>query len=149
MGFYLNKEGITCQLISDSGETVESVVSDDPKRHRITMTPKESMKWKIELADDAGRHAKMDSFVYITVTPNQPPTIKLTAGADRSVSPIEEWQASANIADDFGIVNHGVSFLFKRPRHETSFSNEGRKEKKLSSQQQFDMEQLRLTQTTC
>ncbi len=51
--FYLNKEGITCKLISDSGETVESVVSDDPKRHRITMTPKESMKWKIELADDA------------------------------------------------------------------------------------------------
>ncbi len=131
----------SCKLIDPNGQVIDSVVSEsDPLVHYITMSPTETTKWKVELTDESGRHAKLESFLHVTVVPNLPPTIKLTAGADRSVSPIEEWQAVADIADDYGIVNYGVGYIFNDEEKNLTF--EGTRAKKTSASNQFSMEAI-------
>jgi hypothetical protein len=148
---YLNKPVQQCRLIDEDNKVIESTASpDDPKLRLITMSPIKSSKLRLELKDDAGRGTKLETTLQVTVVPNLPPTIKLTAGADRSVSPLEEWLAAADVADDHGVLNHGVSYSFAGTEHSApplavarpSPEQEGEVGKKVSTQHQFDMEAM-------
>lgn len=138
---YLNKPVSVCELIDESGKAIGSVASqEDPQLRIVEMSPAQTVKLKLNLKDEAGRAAKLDTYLYVTVTPNLPPVIKLTAGADKSVSPLEEWAAGADISDDFGVVKHGISYNFRDQDFDVAVDQSN--SKKVSVQNQFNMESL-------
>jgi hypothetical protein len=110
--FRLNKTVAEARLVERGGEEVPLKRSNnaDPM-YETSFTLGQSRRYKLHLTDDAGRKNKFPPDIAIDATPNRPPAIKLTRpGRDTRVSPLEELDVAAEVTDDFGLVEFGVSY---------------------------------------
>jgi hypothetical protein len=110
---YLNKEVKSAELVAEDGTRI-SLESDEenPGARSATVDLQETMRWKLELRDDADRANKYPPELVARVLPNQPPNLKLSVAGDVSVSPLEELPVAAEVSDDFGVVKYGLAYSF-------------------------------------
>jgi hypothetical protein len=110
--FRLNKEVADARLVERRGEEVTLERSkDEAPVYETSFTLVASRRFKLHLADSEGRKNKFPPEIVVNVTPNRPPTLKLTRPArDVRVSPLEELEIAAEVTDDFGVVDYGISY---------------------------------------
>lgn len=108
----LNKPVRTARLIEPEAGRFQMLGSSDGEpRLEITLRPKTSSEYIIEVADTAGRKNKLPPSFFIDVVPNRRPDLKLAFPAkDLRVSPLEEINIEATAWDDFGLLAHGVQW---------------------------------------
>lgn len=98
-------------LDADGAQLALTPDADDARVVKATFKLTESRRLKAELVDSDGRKNKNPVELSIKVTPNRPAIVTMTQPArDVQVSPLEELQLRAALEDDYGVVNHGVSF---------------------------------------
>ena len=86
-----------------------SLPDDDSRIYTASWTLADSHRYKVHLVDRDGLKNKVVSEIAVNVARNKPPTILVTRpGHDSRVSPVEELPVKADIADDFGVVRHGL-----------------------------------------
>ncbi len=109
----LNKPVAEATLRGDDEPPLQLVAdATDPALYRITMTMTQSRRLTLYLRDDDGRLNKQPPEFILTVTPNRPPSLKLTfPSRDVDASPLEELQLSGQVSDDFGLLRYGLRFL--------------------------------------
>ncbi len=109
----LNKPVDRATLVDSDGNRVELEVSSDlPTRYLTELEMTQTQRWRLELVDAAGRENKFPPELVARVLRNEPPTLKVVAGGDASVSPLEEFPVAVEVQDDFGVQRFGVSYLF-------------------------------------
>ncbi|MEM8670314.1 MAG: hypothetical protein AAGG48_22505, partial [Planctomycetota bacterium] len=134
---YLNKSVQSAELVSKDGTRIPLQKADTSEgAMAATLTLTETQRFTLELTDDAGRKNKYPPELIARMLPNQPPSLKLTAGGDVTVSPLEELPIAATVRDDFGISRFGLSYTFD------SDSNELVLGEKLPRGSQSDLEHL-------
>ncbi len=98
-------------VLSTEGD--ESPVVGDPtgdsRAFAVTLSPRRSSVWRIELTDADGRRGRAPLEFPIAVVPNRRPDIKVAfPGRDLRASPLEELDWEGTVRDDFGLVEFGV-----------------------------------------
>ena len=112
---FLNKSGITAELVAEDGSRTLLEPSDEyPGAFVARFTLQQSSRMKLVLVDDAGRKNKYPPVLVARVLPNRPPSLKLTQGGDLTVSPLEEVELGAEVRDDFGVTALGLAYTFHR-----------------------------------
>lgn len=84
--------------------------ADNPLRFEIELQPSESQEWQLELVDRDGRENRFPPTLVARVLPNTPPDLKLLAGGDAEVSPLEEFPLAVTVKDDFGVARLGLTY---------------------------------------
>jgi hypothetical protein len=109
---HLNKEVASAALVDEEGGTVPlTSVENNTNAVTATLTLAESRRYEIRLVDRDGRSSKTPATLAVNVTRNRPPTVTLTRpGRDTRVSPVEELALQAKLADDYGVVRHGLTW---------------------------------------
>ncbi|MEZ6138446.1 MAG: hypothetical protein R3C53_26485 [Pirellulaceae bacterium] len=112
---HLNKAVVTAELIDAQQELPPIVmqVSDPVAENNIvsaTIKLDESREWNVRLVDADGRENSTEVSLRAKVLPNKPVDIKLTAGGDALVSPLEEFSVGAKIKDDFALQQAGITY---------------------------------------
>jgi hypothetical protein len=83
--------------------------TDDPRLWSASLTPKESLRLRLELVDERGRRNRDPEEFRIEVLPNLPPKIEVAfPGRDVRVSPLEEFSLEGRVTDDLGVQEYGV-----------------------------------------
>ncbi|MGB1926519.1 MAG: hypothetical protein ACPHL6_08310, partial [Rubripirellula sp.] len=111
---YLNKEvqkatlsnqesGIDLQLVQDPTEAL---------RYTTELTLEQTQKLSLELIDHAGRKNKYPPELVARLVKNTPPKLTPTLAGDSTVSPLEEFPVAAEVNDDFGILQFGLTYTF-------------------------------------
>lgn len=109
----LNKPVDHATLVDSDGNRIELQVSSElPTRYLTNLEMTQTQRWRLELVDAAGRENKFPPELVARVLHNEPPTLKVVAGGDASVSPLEEFPVAVEVQDDFGVLRYGVSYLF-------------------------------------
>ncbi len=109
----LNKPVDRATLVDTAGNRIELQVSgEEPTRYLTNFEMTQTQRWRLELVDAAGRENKFPPELIARVLPNDPPTLKVVAGGDAAVSPLEEFPVAVEVQDDFGVQRFGVSYLF-------------------------------------
>lgn len=108
----LNKEVASARLVD--GEEVVALASagegSGVYATRLTLT--DPKRYRVELVDRDGRSNENPTELSINVTRNRPADVRVARPArDVRVSPIEELSLGAELADDFGLVRHGVTLM--------------------------------------
>lgn len=108
----LNKDVASAKLLDGrGGEIALNPPTDGSRIYRAMFTLVESRRYKLQLIDNEGRQSKPGAEISVNVTRNNPPTIAMARpGRDVRVSPVEELRLGAEMADDFGVIRHGVQF---------------------------------------
>lgn len=110
--FRLNKEVTAARLLDEKGKTVDlaPVKAGEPV-YRAKLTLADPQRYKVQLVDSEGRRNKVPAELVVNVTRNRPPVITIAQpGRDMRVSPVEELRLKAKMEDDFGLIQHGISF---------------------------------------
>lgn len=108
----LNKPVAYCVLESDDADAVEFSADDsgEPVYHAEFVVT-ESSRYRLRLRDDAKRENRIPPGIRIEALENQPPRIKiLEPGKDTEVSPLEELETLAEVADDYGVARCGLAY---------------------------------------
>ena len=110
--FHLNKPVSSARLINDKEETIPLTVhADQPLAQLPPLTLTHNQIWKLELTDSAGRKNKLSPRIEISVYANKPPKIRIASPrGDQQVSPLEEVDFAAEIQDDFGLGDYGLTY---------------------------------------
>lgn len=142
---HLNKPVAECELVDKEGNTQKlSAVPDKPSTYSVSITPKQSTTWKVNLVDSEGRKNKLPEELIAKVLPNKPPTIKLAKASDRRVSPLEEMDLGAKLNDDFGISKVGLAYSINgNAPTEVLLSDSAETSKKLETNYLLALEQLK------
>ncbi len=110
---YLNKPVVSAELLTEGGEPLALVTSEqDPLLVTAEIELLESISWELKLTDEDGRENAMDVTLRARVLPNKESTIRLTAGGDVQVSPLQEFDVAAEIKDDFAVQKAGIGYQF-------------------------------------
>ncbi len=72
----------------------------------------QSFTWTLQLSDADGRNIQQKIKLSAKALPNDVAKIKLVAGGDQEVSPLQELDVAAKIQDDFGIEKAGIGYQF-------------------------------------
>ncbi len=72
----------------------------------------QSFTWMLQLSDSDGRNIQQKIKLSAKALPNDVAKIKLIAGGDQEVSPLQELDVAAKIQDDFGIEKAGIGYQF-------------------------------------
>ncbi len=109
----LNKPVATAQLV-DASETLTLKPSeDDPLQYTASFTLTESRRFKLRLKDPEDRENRLPPELVVRVIRNQAPKIEVVQpGRDMAVSPLEELDVAAKIADDVGVAARGIAYAF-------------------------------------
>jgi len=109
----LNKPVTDAMLVAADGQQLTLVPDvDNRSLYYADFEMSQSQRWRLELVDHAGRQNKFPPELIARVFPNEPPAIKLVAGGDAEVSPLEELAVAATVRDDFGVERFGISYHF-------------------------------------
>jgi hypothetical protein len=110
--FHLNKPVVEANLVDDKGQvTPLKALPEGENLYASTFTLTDSHRYKVLLKDKEGRSSKVPAEVAVNVTRNKPATVAVAQPArDVRVSPVEELTLKANVADDFGVVRHGLAY---------------------------------------
>ncbi|MFN3192190.1 MAG: hypothetical protein ACE361_16885 [Aureliella sp.] len=111
---HVNKPDLVVRIAEDGAEPgaeqiLESTV-ENPLLFEAEFLLTESKEWNIELVDSDGRANPNEYTLRAKVLPNKESTIRLTAGGDQQVSPLEEFEIQAELTDDFAIHRAGIGF---------------------------------------
>lgn len=112
LSFRLNKDVADARLVDRDGEVVALAHAQgaDPV-YEVHYKLERSQRFKLHLVDREERKNKLPPDIVVNVTPNNPPTIKLTKpGRDVRVSPVEELRVAGEMGDDFGVTGYGISY---------------------------------------
>ena len=110
--FTLNKPVTTARLVPKTGISLGLAVdSRDPNVLVASMTASQSERYELRMADAQGRSNKMPPRFAIDVHKNLPPELMpMFPNRDVVVSPLEELSLEATVADDYGVMNYGLSY---------------------------------------
>lgn len=106
----VNKPLVSAALVSQSAERLSLRATDgDTRLWSVSLAPRESVRWRLELTDDRGRQNRDPEEFRIEVLPNRPPHIEIAfPGRDVRVSPLEELTVEGRVTDDLGLIEVGV-----------------------------------------
>jgi len=109
---HLNQPHVSATLTAEDGTSLEmDHQADDAATRTATMTLTQSQRWTLQLEDSAGRTNKQPPEFLMTVVPNRPATLEMAfPSRDVQVSPLEELQLTARMADDYGLHRYGLSY---------------------------------------
>lgn len=108
---YVNKQVERAVLVDEAGEQTPLLPDPAfPGAVVATLELRETERRKLQLTDAAGRHNKFPPELIARVLPNQPPQLRLTAFGDVTVSPLEELPLEAQVSDDVGVAQVGLSY---------------------------------------
>lgn len=109
----LNKPVATAELV-DASETLTLKPSeDDPLLYTASFTLTDSRRFKLHLKDAEDRENRLPPELVVRVIRNRAPKIEVVQpGRDMPVSPLEELDVAAKIADDVGVAARGISYAF-------------------------------------
>ena len=109
----LNKPVTIAELIPMDGDPIPLLATKDaPAIVQTSQVLLENQQWQVRLVDSVGRSNAIEIQLRATVLPNEPAKIKLLAGGDARVSPIEEFDVSAKVSDDFSVMAAGIGYQF-------------------------------------
>ncbi|MEO8269727.1 MAG: hypothetical protein ABI557_08405, partial [Aureliella sp.] len=107
----LNKPVSIAELLPADGKPITLLANEQtPTLVETSMVLLESQQWQVRLVDSEGRSNEIEIRLRATVLPNEPAKIKLLAGGDSRVSPIEEFDVSAKVSDDFAVMTAGIGY---------------------------------------
>ena len=111
--FTLNKPVATASLEARSGEAPVLVMdSNYPNVYTASLTATTPQRFELHLTDDQGRSNKVAPRLVMDVQQNMPPALKPTfPGRDVEASPLEELTLEADVSDDYGLINYGVTYM--------------------------------------
>jgi hypothetical protein len=113
---FLNKPVSSATLIpigdAEQAKNLNPIVdANDPKRLNIAIEMLESQKYQLKLVDTQERENRTPPKFVLNVSVNKPPSLKLLSPVrDLQASALEEILLSANVWDDFGVKQFGVSY---------------------------------------
>ncbi|MDZ4783242.1 MAG: hypothetical protein SGJ19_23595 [Planctomycetia bacterium] len=118
--------------------------ADDPRVVRTTLTLKDSRRLSSELIDSEGRQQKQATDISIKVLPNKPATITMKRpSGDAQVSPLEELELAAELADDYGVSRRGIEYTTADgTAHELQLGGDESIAKKVEASHLLDFESL-------
>lgn len=106
----MNKALAKAELVDQDDNVVPLVNSEsDPLVYSATVELQESRRWTVKLLDTDGRQSKVEESLSAKVIVNKEPDIKLTAGGDLQVSPLQEVLLQAVIREDFQLAKAGIT----------------------------------------
>jgi hypothetical protein len=109
---HLNKDVTDARLVDQQGK--ETTLSKQERGSHVASARwklAESGRYRVKLVDDQGRSSKLAAEIVVNVTHNRQPVLRITQpGNDVRVSPLEELKLKAEIEDDFGLVQQGISY---------------------------------------
>lgn len=109
--FRINKEVAEAKLVDDQGAVTPLKKIEGENLYASTFTLVDPHRYKVDLLDKDGRQSKVPTEVAVNVTRNRPATVAMTQPSrDLRVSPVEELTLRADVADDFGVTRHGLSY---------------------------------------
>ncbi|MCH7916456.1 MAG: hypothetical protein IIC50_00550 [Planctomycetes bacterium] len=119
--FMLNKPVAVAQLVPKEGPPVELIVSaEHPNVYTTAFTAQRSERYHLHLTDARGLKNKMPPRFGVEVHTNLPPDLKpLFPNRDIVTSPLEELTLEAQITDDYGLTDYGLSFTLAGGQTET------------------------------
>ncbi|XZE21573.1 hypothetical protein SH449x_001476 [Pirellulaceae bacterium SH449] len=108
----VNKPLETAELV-DQDNTILPLIptASDPLTYTASVEVFESRRWKVRLQDSDGRQAKVEESLSARVIANKEPEIRLSAGGDLQVSPLQEVLLQATVRDDFQLARTGVTVI--------------------------------------
>lgn len=110
----LNKPVAMAELV-DPAETLTLEASEETLAYLVAFDLNESRRFKLRLRDADGRENRASAELVVRVIQNEPPTIEVVQpGRDVPVSPLEELDVAAKIADDVAVTARGISYAFGR-----------------------------------
>ncbi|MCH8217382.1 MAG: hypothetical protein IH892_11500, partial [Planctomycetes bacterium] len=112
LSFVLNKPVAVARLVPKEGTPVELTVSEEyPNVYTTAFTAQSSQRFHLHLTDARGLKNKMPPRFGVEVLTNLPPDLKpLFPNRDIVASPLEELTLEAQITDDYGLTDYGLSF---------------------------------------
>ena len=124
----LNKEVAEAALVDEKGQATPLLpVKGEDHVYASTFTLADSHRYKVKLVDADGRSSKVPAEVAVNVTRNRPATVAMSRpGRDVRVSPVEELSLQAKLADDFGVVRHGLTYTHRRATEPKEAGRAGR-----------------------
>lgn len=110
--FTLNKTVSTAQLIPKEGPALDLTVDEEhPNVYTTAITATDNRRYELNLVDAQGLKNEIPQRFSIDVHKNLPPEIKpVFPNRDVLASPLEELSLEAEISDDYGIMNYGMSY---------------------------------------
>lgn len=140
---HLNKPVQSARLLADDDQRLDlQNSSTDPHLWEATVDVQQSTQWKLELLDEAGRTNQEEVTLRVRVLPNQEAKIRLTAGGDALVSPLEEFEIRADIADDFNVTTAGIAYQFNGEMVEIESSPTGKSAGTIKLAESISLEDL-------
>jgi hypothetical protein len=109
---YLNKPVTSSHLESDSNIRIPlTVLSAEKLQLEATITASDDSVLTVSLQDEQGRSASEDTQITLKIIENEPPAIRITfPQPDNSVSALQEVTTEAEMEDDFGIIDYGITY---------------------------------------
>ncbi|MFO0381037.1 MAG: hypothetical protein ACK506_05000 [Pirellula sp.] len=106
----VNKPLAKAELVDQDDAVIPLSISEsDPLSYTATIELFESRRWKVRLVDSEGRQSKVEEILSAKVIVNKEPDIKLAAGGDLQVSPLQEVLLQGVVRDDFQLARTGVT----------------------------------------
>ncbi len=130
---FVNKPESRGELVAKDGERITlHSDADNPGALSAEIDLQETERFTVKLIDNEGRENKHPPELIARVLANRPPDLKLAVARDVSVSPLEELPIAAEVRDDFGVTQIGLTYLFadQPPQDVTLAESIGRGEKK-------------------
>ncbi len=111
---HLNKPVTSARLLADVPDKSLELTPQEgqPQIVEATCSIDETVNWELELVDASGRTNQTTIKLRAKALPNRETVIRLTAGGDALVSPLEEFDVTANIKDDFAVRSAGIAYQF-------------------------------------
>jgi hypothetical protein len=108
----VNKPLENAELVDQDNTIVPLIpTASDPLTYTASVEVFESRRWKVRLQDSDGRQAKVEESLSARVIANKEPEIRLSAGGDLQVSPLQEVLLQATVRDDFQLARTGVTVI--------------------------------------
>ena len=126
--FVLNKPVRTARLRPTDGLDLGlSIDSEDPNVLVTSLTAVKTEKYELHMADADGRRNKLPPRFAIEVHRNRPPEVTpVFPNRDLVVSPLEEVDLEAKVADDYGLRGYGLNYaLAGQPPRDIVLSETG------------------------
>jgi hypothetical protein len=141
--FRLNKPVAAAALVAKDGTTIALQLDDKlATAQSDELIIDASARYTLELIDDKGRHNKYPPELIVRMLPNAPPKLKMTAGGDVRVSPLQEFTVAAETQDDYGIERVGLTYTFDGKPYEVVLATDIARGQKQNVEHLIELETL-------
>ena len=109
---HLNAAGVQARLVDvENGDALDLTPDpENPLAQTVSLVLERTQRRRLELMDANGRREKARIEFVFRVTENRAPSLNLTAGGDRRVSPLQEVPLRAEVSDDFRLERAGIGY---------------------------------------